>query len=365
MMGDRFDCLFPDDPTTLNVTVGVVILVGILLSYVPQYIYIIRRKKSDGISPWFLLLGALGSFCSLSNEIILGWRELYCCQEWGAVLCGKNLIKLLQLVAQWVSQGVVFFLFMIYFNNREERGQEWRLSKRLLILLFGFYATHIAIHTFLAVRFGQFSFYLRDYANILGLFSLILVHIQYIPQLITTYRRKSHGSLSMATLAIQCPGAYLWCFFLATGDEHHISTWFPFFTAATFQLALFALCVYLYIKYPEKRASVHLPPVDPAAGKDVEPDPTRTEPIVNSEDATSSTNLLLADENLFTEATRYGSLSAPSSDRVLSSSKSESEESTCSVPKLRFPYADEVEATNSLNRNFSGTPSKSTKKTYR
>jgi uncharacterized protein with PQ loop repeat len=56
---------------------------------------------------------------------------------------------------------------------------------------------------------------LQWYANSLGLAATALAVTQYLPQLWTTYRLKSVGSLSIATMCIQTPGSYVWAASLA------------------------------------------------------------------------------------------------------------------------------------------------------
>lgn len=56
------------------------IIAGLLLSYAPQYIRIIRHKNSEGFSPLFLLLGATSSASSLGNIVTLQWGQVACCQ---------------------------------------------------------------------------------------------------------------------------------------------------------------------------------------------------------------------------------------------------------------------------------------------
>eukprot|EP01135_Chromosphaera_perkinsii_P002099 Nk52_evm33s217 gene=Nk52_evmTU33s217 len=255
MIEERFDCLFPDVPTNTEAAIETGIVFGIIFSYLPQHVNIVSRGTSEGISPWFLFMGSVSSFCSVSNEFILGWREVSCCAEWGGAICFKNILKLMQLGVQWLSQGMVFILFVAYFTNKRERKLTWRLSLVLAASYIGIIIAHACVQIGLSVTHGPYSIALRDYAQFLGLVSLILVYFQYTPQLYETYKRKSPGSLSITMLAIQCPGTYVWCYFLATGDEHHISTWIPFFTTASLQLLLLSLCCYYVIRAPGKRLS--------------------------------------------------------------------------------------------------------------
>lgn len=56
---------------------------------------------------------------------------------------------------------------------------------------------------------------LQWYANGLGLAATILAVLQYLPQMWTTYRLKTVGSLSIPMMLIQTPGSYVWAASLA------------------------------------------------------------------------------------------------------------------------------------------------------
>lgn len=56
------------------------IIAGLFLSYLPQWIRIVRHKNSEGFSPLFLLLGATSSASSLGNIVTLQWGQVACCK---------------------------------------------------------------------------------------------------------------------------------------------------------------------------------------------------------------------------------------------------------------------------------------------
>lgn len=65
---------------TADLGLSLAVLAGLFLSYLPQHFRIIHSKSSDGISPWFMLLGCLSATSSLLNILILQWRVLQCCR---------------------------------------------------------------------------------------------------------------------------------------------------------------------------------------------------------------------------------------------------------------------------------------------
>lgn len=99
----------------------------------------------------------------------------------------------------------------------------------------------------LVLIFGSFGFtdgLIIGYGRSLGTLASVVTFIQYLPQIYTTYKLKSSGSLSMIMLSIQCPGGYFNCLFMAFGQKNDWSIWLPYFVAATQQLILLLMCIY-------------------------------------------------------------------------------------------------------------------------
>ena len=51
--------------------------------------------------------------------------------------------------------------------------------------------------------------HVRAWANFLGLLATVLAAVQYIPQILTTWRLKEPGSLSVVMMCIQTPGSFV------------------------------------------------------------------------------------------------------------------------------------------------------------
>jgi uncharacterized protein with PQ loop repeat len=67
------------EPTSLNLAVAIILILAIPLSYVPQYISIIRAKSSEGMSCLSLAVLLLGGLLTLINHSILNWDSIICC----------------------------------------------------------------------------------------------------------------------------------------------------------------------------------------------------------------------------------------------------------------------------------------------
>ena len=88
----------------------------------------------------------------------------------------------------------------------------------------------------------------QTWANLLGTIAGILSGIQYLPQIYYTYRLRDVKSLSVVTMLIQVPGAFLFSFslWLRVGWEGW-STWLMFVVTGLLQGVLLALATSYYV----------------------------------------------------------------------------------------------------------------------
>lgn len=100
--------------------------------------------------------------------------------------------------------------------------------------------------------------HLLSWANFLGILAAILSSVQYIPQLYTTWKVKQVLSLSIATMVIQVPGAFLFAFslWLRVGWEGW-STWFVYCVTGVLQGALLVMAITFYKKEKDGQAGEH------------------------------------------------------------------------------------------------------------
>ncbi|GAA6037047.1 hypothetical protein JCM8097_005524 [Rhodosporidiobolus ruineniae] len=104
---------FEHDQTTL--VLSTCIVVGLVLSYLPQHLRIIRSKNSEGFSPLFLLLGATSSASSLANIVTLQFGQIACCQYLTAGQCFESVLGIGQVFVQWFCFNLIFVLYLIYY----------------------------------------------------------------------------------------------------------------------------------------------------------------------------------------------------------------------------------------------------------
>ena len=96
-------------PSLPTVTLAAILVVGILLSYLPQHAKIISHRTSEGLSPWWVLLGGLSSIATIGNILTLpaSRADIKCCQEVSGGACAAALLGIVQIGCQWAC-----FMFM-------------------------------------------------------------------------------------------------------------------------------------------------------------------------------------------------------------------------------------------------------------
>ncbi|KAF3767111.1 hypothetical protein M406DRAFT_254644, partial [Cryphonectria parasitica EP155] len=201
-----------------------VILIGILLSYLPQHFRIISRGTSFGLSPYFVLLGTTSATSAFANIIVLPPSRtcIECCPSISGLACSAGLLGIAQITVQWVCFGIIMILFLVYFpkatpntpNVDTDKEPPSYRSAVLVVLVCVVYTVALAIASTYIIL-AQPASLAWKWADALGITGTALASIQYFPQIYTTYKLKSLGSLSIPMMCVQTPGGYLWAASLA------------------------------------------------------------------------------------------------------------------------------------------------------
>lgn len=104
------------NPNGYTVALAVFIVVGMIVSYLPQHIKIISRRSSDGLSPWWVLLGGLSSVAAIANILVLpaSRRDVACCSEVTDGECAAGMLGIAQIGLQW---GCFMFMYASRLDN--------------------------------------------------------------------------------------------------------------------------------------------------------------------------------------------------------------------------------------------------------
>jgi uncharacterized protein with PQ loop repeat len=239
MFSPKLDCsvvAHPDVPTTV---LSIFIVLGILVSYIPQHLRIISRGSSEGLSPYFVLLGATSSTFAIFNILTLprSQQDIACCKEISGFACVAGLLGIAQVAVQWSCFGLMYvlpplpfitppnfslhslFLFLIFFPTPgpEHNASDPAIPTRrdalgVVTTSVGHFIVLLLVSATISL---QYPSHLQSWATLLGLGAALLACIQYLPQLWTTWRLQHVMSLSIPMMCIQTPGSFVFAASLA------------------------------------------------------------------------------------------------------------------------------------------------------
>jgi len=252
-------CEHFEDPTALNISMGVFLITGITVSYIPQYIAIIKVRSSDGLSYPTLALAFLSGLLTLINTGILNWNpKLMCCSIRSVSDCLAFNLPVIQLFIGPLCLFFLYIVFLRYFSfhpntaqTREDKRKEFRQATVVFALIFLAAIVLSIVAGVLYYDVGVSSDHMVTYAQACGVMSSIAIVVQWVPQIYTVYKLKSPGSLSILMLLMQIPGAILVVIFLAVLNHEDFTTWSPYVVTFIQQVILVVMCV-IYMRRPKK-----------------------------------------------------------------------------------------------------------------
>ncbi|PQE17285.1 PQ loop repeat protein [Rutstroemia sp. NJR-2017a BVV2] len=255
-------------PSYLNLAISIFILLGILVSYLPQHYRIISRGTSEGISPFFILLGTTSGTCAFTNILVLpaSRADVACCKTVSTFECAAGLLGIAQVGVQWFCFSIILLLFLVFFprtpvlptlDNNKQHTWRTAITVAFICLLHGLVTVMISA----ALAYSHPD-RLGTWANTLGIMATVLAAIQYIPQIWMTYNLGHVGSLSIPMMLIQTPGSFVWSASLAArlGAEGW-STWGVFLVTGCLQGCLLVMGICFEIKARRERKNGGSTPV--------------------------------------------------------------------------------------------------------
>jgi len=270
-------CSELSSPSYVNFTLSILILLGILISYLPQHHRIIVRRSSDGISPYFVLLGTTSGTCAFANILTLpaSQRDLGCCKELSRFACAAGLLGIAQVGVQWVCFTVILFLFLLFFPSATPLTPPSKPtsqpSLRTAIAVFLTCILHlILVFLVSVVIIYRVPFHLALWANVLGIMGTCLAAIQFLPQIYTTWKLQAVESLSIPMMCIQTPGSFVWVGSLAArfGWEGW-STWGIYLVTGVLQGCLLTMGITFELReFRKRKAQGEAPDENWVAGED-------------------------------------------------------------------------------------------------
>lgn len=227
------DCLRPSSLQSL--LIGIWLMTGAAAAFIPQYISIVKKKSSFGISYLFLIAGLSAAAFTGANAGLLNWPHIACCwtQKLSFGDCIANNLAFLQIFFNLVWFTILAILFIVYcvpvvghFTSEEcEKSRKWA---KIALVALAILVSSICVTS--AVFFYVFharSVQIAEFADWVGYVGAVAMALQYLPQIRTTMALQSSGSLSVVTLLITLPGYVLTIYFQGILNSAPLSTWLP------------------------------------------------------------------------------------------------------------------------------------------
>ncbi|KAK1139619.1 hypothetical protein N8T08_000624 [Aspergillus melleus] len=249
-------CKDLESPEYKNFILSLLIVLGILLSYLPQHYRIISLKTSYGISPYFVLLGTTSSSSSLANVLSQhkSLQDASCCSSISGFACFAGLLGVLQIATQCFCFFTILSLFVAYFPRISSSEAKDSPSYRTALIVAAICVFHAIAVLIVTVVIGvKKPSSLQDWSNFCGILAAILSSIQYFPQIYTTLKLRCVGSLSIPMMCIQTPGSLVWAGSLAARyGLKGWSTWGVLVVTACLQGTLLALGAFFEYLGPDR-----------------------------------------------------------------------------------------------------------------
>lgn len=237
-------CSKYEGASTINFVFSILITLGIIISYIPQYRRIWLKRTSEGLSATFLLLGSLLSIFTFTNILLISSKARECCYL-GALSpfnCFNSQLNLIQIGVQCICAILILVFVLIWTNHSVKQDRE----EYARIVRVGNIVWAHALVSLVEVIVGLYTKkrWLYAIANTNGLLSTALTVVKYVPQIWTTYHLKHPGTLSVGMMCIQTPGGFVFAATLYFTKGSHWSSWISYFVAALLQGTLLVLCLY-------------------------------------------------------------------------------------------------------------------------
>ena len=230
---EELDCTPPFDDL-FNLVLGVLIIGGIIVGFLPQQLKICLLRSSEGLNIFFPLVASLGGFCSVGNVVIEQFNRIECCHlsRVSSRDCNASLLGLEQIAMQWLCLSLIFVLFVAFHEGPSA-------AKRRAFIALACYALFVlAVALLIGCMIGRVGTFdslggargsaAHALAVTLSVIASVCNFSQLLPQIYTTWRLKAAHSLSISTLALQTPGACLWIWYQAVSNKESFWTYFPY-----------------------------------------------------------------------------------------------------------------------------------------
>lgn len=246
----KYDIVSCTIQPTYKYVLGILLCLGGMISYFPQYYSLIKSKQKEGISEISLFVLNIGSVCLTFNAFILNWDKFKCYNDCSFWLCTANLLSVIQIAVGWV---MVFPLYLIFIRYKIRESNQRIIYDLIYIFIYVLFFL-VMIIAGLSEKIKNNNLFFSVSAFVLGgIISPCCSCLVWIPQIITLLKTQRQGNLSLVMFIIQTPGNVFIIVFQILYHQN-LTTWFTYIILLIEQLSI--VIILLVFKYREYRSDI-------------------------------------------------------------------------------------------------------------
>jgi len=241
-----------------SIALGVVLVVGSIISVIPQHVKIFKTRSAVGLSYLWLFLANLNQFSSFIAAVVLKYPQIQACSYVGLFPCLPSLLDALQLFVIWFFTFPIYIWFLWFSDPKSMNKRDWLLARVFFVLAMTYVLGTTLTATIFLNKIGECERLTIWYANAMGILSTVITFVQYIPQIYATYKTKSSGSFSVAMLLIQIPGSAVTVFYLIFFAHDEVYIWLSYVSTILQQLILLIMIFYFERKLKGQKSYLNI-----------------------------------------------------------------------------------------------------------
>lgn len=235
----------------LTVITQSIIIIGAIVSMLPQVIKVVRRKTSHGIAHLFGFLSAMQHIFVVWNYFFLHNADFIGLLQVPFGFAWQRFLSFLNYFVIFIFYLPVFHLLVQLFDRAYRKNYSATTNRRSFIMIVSLLLIYYLSVGVISVIFfvtgflkGYHSEAIQSIGKIIGTSAIFFSVTHYLPQFITTCRLKGEGSLSIIMLSLQAPGGLISAAVMAFGQREHWSTFLCMLVASAQQVLLLVLCIF-------------------------------------------------------------------------------------------------------------------------
>ena len=227
-----------------NVVLGSLIVIAIVSTYLPQYMKIIKKNSTEGISYLYLLLGNISNFTNFYGTLLINYYIVDCCSKISAGHCMNILLPIYQMFTPWICIFILYTIYLIYDNKRNNTYKSAFISYTIFILFFILLIGILGL--VMIIHYDRLKHNVKLFGDSLNIISAITCVFTFLPQIYKTYTLKKVGNLSLISLLFQTLGSFIVFIYQVLCVKASITIGIPYLVSGILQFSLLCLGYYYF-----------------------------------------------------------------------------------------------------------------------